>query len=160
MVWTVAPVRWLRRAWMTANVCGKRISQRPAGGGPGTAQRSWSNNKTGFFLFSETGDLILARLTPEGYDELDRFHVLEPTGEAFGRDVVWSHPAFADRSVFARNDKELVCVDLAAARVNGVMEPTAGSRVLAVPECCRERYARCVRRHNARPRLLPAGPGP
>ncbi|MDH3716520.1 MAG: PQQ-like beta-propeller repeat protein [Planctomycetota bacterium] len=67
-----------------------------------------------FFLFSETGDLILARLTAEGYDELDRFHVLEPTGEAFGRDVVWSHPAFANRSVYARNDKELVCVDLAA----------------------------------------------
>ena len=31
-----------------------------------------------------------------------------------GRDVVWSHPAFAGRSVFARNDRELVCVPLAA----------------------------------------------
>ena len=29
-----------------------------------------------------------------------------------GRDVVWSHPAFADRCVFARNDKEIVCVSL------------------------------------------------
>jgi hypothetical protein len=28
--------------------------------------------------------------------------------------VVWSHPAFAGRCVFARNDKELVCVSLAA----------------------------------------------
>ncbi|MDA1231543.1 MAG: hypothetical protein O2856_12275 [Planctomycetota bacterium] len=55
-----------------------------------------------FFLFSETGDLILAKLSPEGYDETARFHVLEPTNECFGRDVVWSHPAFADRSVFAR----------------------------------------------------------
>jgi hypothetical protein len=27
--------------------------------------------------------------------------------------VVWSHPAFADRCVFARNDAELVCVSLA-----------------------------------------------
>jgi len=67
-----------------------------------------------FFLFSEKGDLILARLSPERYEELDRFHVLEPTNEAFGRDVVWSHPAFAHRCVFARNDKELVCVSLAA----------------------------------------------
>jgi outer membrane protein assembly factor BamB len=65
------------------------------------------------FLFSETGDLILARLSPKSYEELDRFHVLEPTNECFGRQVVWSHPAFASKSVFARNDKELVCVDLA-----------------------------------------------
>ena len=66
-----------------------------------------------FFLFSETGDLILAQLSPQGYQELGRFHVLDPTNECFGRAVVWSHPAFADRSLFARNDKELVCVNLA-----------------------------------------------
>jgi hypothetical protein len=69
-----------------------------------------------FFLFSETGDLILATLSPQGYQELGRFHVLEPTNIVFGRPVVWSHPAFAERCCFARNDKELVCVDLAADR--------------------------------------------
>jgi outer membrane protein assembly factor BamB len=67
-----------------------------------------------YFLFNEKGDLILANLSPKGYEELGRFHVLDPTNECFGRDVVWSHPAFANKSVFARNDKELVCVDLAA----------------------------------------------
>jgi outer membrane protein assembly factor BamB len=67
-----------------------------------------------FFLFSETGDLILARLSPERYEEISRFRVLEPTNEVFGRAVVWSQPAFAHTSMFARNDKELVCVDLAA----------------------------------------------
>ena len=67
-----------------------------------------------YFLFSETGDLILARLSPQGYEEISRFHVLEPTSEAFGRSVVWSHPAFANRSLYARNDRELVCVSLAA----------------------------------------------
>jgi len=65
-----------------------------------------------FFLFSETGDLILARLSPEKYEEISRFHVLDPTNECFGRKVVWSHPAYASRCCFARNDKELVCVDL------------------------------------------------
>lgn len=65
-----------------------------------------------FFLFSETGDLILAKLSPDKYEELGRFHVLEPTNECFGRSVVWSHPAFAEQSVFARNDKEIVCIDL------------------------------------------------
>jgi outer membrane protein assembly factor BamB len=65
-----------------------------------------------YFLFSETGDLILTRLSAQGYEELNRFHVLEPTNECFGRRVVWSHPAFAQKCVFARNDQELVCVDL------------------------------------------------
>jgi len=67
-----------------------------------------------FFLFSETGHLILARLSPQGYNEISRFQLLEPTNSVFGRSVVWSHPAFADRSVFARNDKELVRVSVAA----------------------------------------------
>jgi hypothetical protein len=67
-----------------------------------------------FFLFNETGDLILAQLSPEGYREIDRFHVLEPTSNTFGRPVVWSHPAFANKCLFARNDKEIVCVNLAA----------------------------------------------
>ena len=31
-----------------------------------------------------------------------------------GRPVVWSHPAFANKSVYARNDQEIVCVSLNA----------------------------------------------
>ncbi|TWT29882.1 PQQ-binding-like beta-propeller repeat protein [Blastopirellula retiformator] len=67
-----------------------------------------------YILASETGDLIFADLTPEGYDEINRAHILEPTNDAFGRPVVWSHPAYANKSAYLRNDKELVCVDLAA----------------------------------------------
>jgi outer membrane protein assembly factor BamB len=67
-----------------------------------------------FFLFNEKGDLIIARLTPRGYDEIDRAHLLEPTASAMGRKVVWSYPAFANKAVFVRNDKEIVCVPLAA----------------------------------------------
>ena len=65
------------------------------------------------FLFNETGDLILAKLTPEKYEEFGRVNLLEPTSMAFGREVVWSHPAFAQKCVFARNDKEIVCANLA-----------------------------------------------
>jgi outer membrane protein assembly factor BamB len=64
------------------------------------------------FLFNEQGDLILAKLTPAGYAELGRAHLLDPTGSAQKRKVVWTHPAFAGRCVFARNDNELVCYDL------------------------------------------------
>jgi outer membrane protein assembly factor BamB len=67
-----------------------------------------------YFLFSETGDLIIARLSPTGYEEVSRMKLVDPTGVAFGRDVVWSHPAFAEKCVFARNDKEIVCVSLEA----------------------------------------------
>jgi hypothetical protein len=66
-----------------------------------------------YFLNSETGDLILSKLSPQGYEELGRFHMLKPDSEAFGRKVVWSHPAFANRCVFARNNSELICVNLA-----------------------------------------------
>ena len=66
-----------------------------------------------FFLFNENGDLIIAKLTREGYHEVSRAHLLEPTSEAFGRAVVWSHPAFANQNMYARNDKELICVSLA-----------------------------------------------
>lgn len=70
-------------------------------------------NQDRFWLMAETGDLILAKMSPAGFQELGRMHLLEPTNECFGRAVVWSHPAFADKHVFARNDKELVCVSLA-----------------------------------------------
>ncbi|WP_442508183.1 PQQ-binding-like beta-propeller repeat protein [Novipirellula sp. SH528] len=66
-----------------------------------------------YLIFSETGDLQMAKLTAAGYEDLGRFHVLQPTGEAFGRSVVWSHPAYAGQTAFARNDEEIVAVDLA-----------------------------------------------
>jgi len=52
-------------------------------------------------------------LTPAGYEEISRTHLLDPTNRDPGRLVVWSHPAFANRCVYARNDKEIVCVSLA-----------------------------------------------
>jgi outer membrane protein assembly factor BamB len=66
-----------------------------------------------FFIASETGVLIIAKLTPKGYEEISRWHMLAPTSKAFGRNVVWSHPAFAQQCVFARNDRELICASLA-----------------------------------------------
>jgi outer membrane protein assembly factor BamB len=69
-----------------------------------------------FILFNEQGDLIIARLSPKGYEELSRANILTPTNTmaGAGRRVIWSHPAFADRCVFARNDNEIVCVSMAA----------------------------------------------
>ncbi len=67
-----------------------------------------------FILFNEKGDLIIAKLTPKGYAEISRAHILEPLNRLAGRPVIWSHPAFANRNIYARNDREIVCVSLAA----------------------------------------------
>jgi outer membrane protein assembly factor BamB len=67
-----------------------------------------------FVLFNDQGELILAYLRPEGYEEIDRARILTPDHSARGRKVVWSYPAFAHRCVLARNDHEMVCVSLAA----------------------------------------------
>lgn len=66
-----------------------------------------------FFLHNEQGDLIIAHLTAEGYKEISRAKLVEPTRKVQRRMTIWSHPAFAMKSVFARNDKELVRVSLA-----------------------------------------------
>jgi outer membrane protein assembly factor BamB len=67
-----------------------------------------------FFLLSERGELIIAKLSPQGYEEVSRAQLLEPDNHDPGRPVVWSHPAFANRRIYARNDHGLICVDLAA----------------------------------------------
>jgi outer membrane protein assembly factor BamB len=106
---------WLRavdlrtgnRLWETLEAT---TGQRPAG----YATVFLVRNGERFYLFNDSGDLIVAELTRDGYSEHGRFHVLEPTSSAMGRPVVWSHPAFAERRLFARNDREIVCVSLAA----------------------------------------------
>src|SRR5206468_10140746 len=88
----------------------------------GGKETRWANaflikNGDRFFLANEKGDLIIAKLSPKGYEEISRAHLLEPTNTAAGREVVWSHPAFANRHVYARNDKEIICADLAESQL-------------------------------------------
>ena len=92
------------RLWETAWPLGKRPLQ------TGTAFIVRHESK--YFLFNELGELMIVELTPDGHKELDRVKVIEPTNVAFGRDVVWSAPAFANKHVYVRNDKELVALDL------------------------------------------------
>ena len=65
------------------------------------------------WLFNELGELVIAKVTKAGYQEIDRAKLLAPTSTAFGRKVVWCMPAFADKKMYVRNDKEMICVDLA-----------------------------------------------
>jgi outer membrane protein assembly factor BamB len=77
------------------------------------------------WMFNERGQLIIARLTPRGFEEISRAQLIRPTtGQLPQRSgVCWSHPAFAYRHVFARNDEELICASLEAPK-----RPALGAR--------------------------------
>ena len=69
-----------------------------------------NENKT--WMFNEHGELIISELSPAGINVISRTKIIEPTKEQLPRGVTWSHPAFANKHVFIRNDNKLVCVDL------------------------------------------------
>lgn len=64
-------------------------------------------------ICNEQGEIIFAKLASDGYHEFSRAKLIEPTQPIQRRLTVWSHPALAMRSVFARNDGELIRVSLA-----------------------------------------------
>ncbi len=73
-------------------------------------------NGDAVFLFTDEGNLISAQLTPDGYRELGRVHLLTPTSVLGPRRLAWTPPVYANRHIFARNDTELICASLAAKR--------------------------------------------
>lgn len=57
-------------------------------------------------VLNSAGQLIHARLTPAGYEELWRTPIIGET---------WAHPAFHGQTLIARSDSEIVCVRLPVA---------------------------------------------
>src|SRR5690606_25611020 len=92
------------RLWETPSP----VSDRPASNATAFIVRQQDR----YWLFNDSGEILIARLSPDGYEELDRAKVIEPTNVAFGRDVVWCMPAFANKKMFVRNDEEIIAVDL------------------------------------------------
>ena len=70
------------------------------------------------FINNDRGDLIIAKLSPEGYEEISRTSLLKPTSRPGNRReltyVNWSHPAYANKHIIARNDEEIISASLAA----------------------------------------------
>ena len=93
------------RLWETTDVLGRRPAD--------SATAFIVKHEDRFWLFNELGELIIARLSPQTFEEIDRAKVIEPSNVAYGRDVVWSMPAFASKRAYIRNDDEIICVDLA-----------------------------------------------
>ncbi len=64
----------------------------------------WLGDEDRAIALNARGELVLARLNPDGYHETDRAKIIGDT---------WAHPAYAGRFVYARDDREMVCVELA-----------------------------------------------
>jgi len=91
-----------RQVWSTNSVTtlknGASINITPQGGG--------------FFLFTDEGNLIRAEMSPKGYREISRGHLIDPTWPFNGNKFVYAPPAFANRCVIARSEAEVVCASL------------------------------------------------
>jgi outer membrane protein assembly factor BamB len=93
-----------RQIWstngLTAAKTGASIQLTPQGGG--------------YFLFTDEGNLIRGQLSPAGYREISRAHLLDPTWPFEQTKYVYAPPAFANAHVFARSEAEVVCASLRA----------------------------------------------
>ena len=77
----------------------------------------WANihfvqNGDKIWMFNEQGELIISELSQNGFNEISRAKLIEPTKKQHPRGVVWTHPTFANKHVFVRNDNKLLCADL------------------------------------------------
>lgn len=75
----------------------------PRGRNP-QANLIWLGDSDRALALNAEGVLVQMRLSPEGFQELDRLQIIGET---------WAHPAFAGAHIFARDDKRLVCVRIA-----------------------------------------------
>ena len=97
------------RVWETQEVVGERVRW---------ASAQIVRNHDRVFINNDRGELIIARLAPDGYHELSRTQLIAPTSPAGNRrelrGVNWSHPAYANKRIYARNDEEIISASLAA----------------------------------------------
>jgi len=68
------------------------------------------------WMFNDRGELIISTLSPDGFNEISRAKLIDPTKGQLSRGdgVAWSHPAFANKHIFIRSDTQLLCASLAA----------------------------------------------
>lgn len=63
----------------------------------------WLGDENRMIALNAEGELVLARLSPAGYEEQARWRLLGPT---------WAHPAYAGRHIYARDDEQIICAEL------------------------------------------------
>jgi outer membrane protein assembly factor BamB len=124
-VWdSLGPKSVLRNEWQTSMLLDGFLYGMDNVGGAGpithltcidaaTGERKWQEARFGkgnliaadgkLFITTINGELVIARATPERYDELGRATVLGSTRQA---------PALSNGRLFLRDDKEIVCLDV------------------------------------------------
>ncbi|GDY07082.1 alcohol dehydrogenase [Planctomycetia bacterium] len=124
-VWdSFGPKSVLRNEWQTSMLLDGHLYGMDNVGGAGpvthltcidavTGERKWQEARFGkgnliaadgkLFITTMKGELVLARATPDRYNELGRATVLESTRQA---------PALSNGRLFLRDDKEIVCLDV------------------------------------------------
>ena len=78
----------------------------PRGRNP-QASLVWINEGPSVLALNSNGELVMATLTPDAYEEQARAKIIGPT---------WAHPAYCRDLVMARSDTELICVRLPLVR--------------------------------------------
>jgi outer membrane protein assembly factor BamB len=76
-----------------------------------------TRNGDRMFIKNDRGELIIAKLSPKGYEEISRTSLIKPTHPQPRRRelefVNWTEPAYANKHIFLRNDQEIVSYSLA-----------------------------------------------
>jgi outer membrane protein assembly factor BamB len=93
-----------RQIWETDQVT------RPKAGSSATMHMTVNGGS--ILIYNELGELILAHLSPRGYEETCRTTLMRPTYGFGGRKLTWSAPSFANGHVYARNEREIICASL------------------------------------------------
>ena len=98
----------------------RRHPSGPAGGfydGP-MMMRLDGQEEGRLFINNNRGELIIVKPSPDGYREIGRTNLIEPTSPPQYRrqlvNVNWTYPEYANRHICARNDEEIICASLAA----------------------------------------------
>ena len=73
-----------------------------------------------YFINNDRGELIIAKLSPQGYQEISRTELIRPTttmgaNRRERKAVNWVHPAYANRHIYTRNDEEIIALSMDAA---------------------------------------------
>jgi outer membrane protein assembly factor BamB len=70
-----------------------------------------------YFINNDRGELVIAKLSPKGFDEISRAKLLDPTHPYVRRrqmpNVLWSHAAYANKHIVLRNDRHIARFSLA-----------------------------------------------
>jgi outer membrane protein assembly factor BamB len=99
-----------KQVWETTEVLKERSPH-------GTA--FFVRNGDRYFINNDRGELILAKLSPKGFEEISRTKLIAPTHPYSRRRasglaaVLWSHAAYANKHIVIRNDNEIVRFSLA-----------------------------------------------